>query len=269
MESPQNKIEHHRYHCAEYQGKQGFPAGDTAYLHLGTAGAGRVTQPANQCVEGHGGGHAQVGEHLPVIGEGIGDIPVQQAEGDAQHQPQGIPLGVEDQRSGTNQRGGQGKVIGLVEQHKGAHNEHHRTDPQCPFGFGEVFQFGRHGKTPEKKHPYAHLQRPNDVQTNAKALHYPVAVIIILLRRQHTTPKQRCQAEILGRRYLQKSPSGQRAERAFGCYESENQTLKVLSAISVFSWAMNSSRLMAVVSPLRLRTLMLPASTSLAPSTSI
>ena len=33
---------------------------------------------------------------------------------------------------------------------------------------------------PKNKHPYAYLQRPNDMQTNARSIHYPVAVRFVI-----------------------------------------------------------------------------------------
>jgi len=46
-----------------------------------------------------------------------------------------------------------------------------------------------HNFLQKNKHPLAHLQRPNDVQTNAKAFHYPVAVFLFLGIIAQSVPK--------------------------------------------------------------------------------
>ena len=82
----------------------------------------------------HRHGHAQIGDHLAVVGKGIGDDAVQQAENHHQHLSDGVSLGVEDKRRDAYQRGGQRQIILPV---KGA-DEHHRQAPQEPLGSGKV-----------------------------------------------------------------------------------------------------------------------------------
>ena len=97
-----------------------------------------VVQPADESQQGHGCGHAQVGDHLPVIGAGVGDIAVDQAEDHRQRLAHGIALGVEQQRGDADERGGQSEVPGVLQQEEGQQDGPHRGTPKELFLGGEI-----------------------------------------------------------------------------------------------------------------------------------
>ena len=86
----------------------------------------------------HRHGHAQIGDHLAVVGKGIGDDAVQQAKEHHQHLSHGVSLGVEDKRRDAYQRGGQRQIILPVKGAEGSDDKRRRQAPQEPLGSGKV-----------------------------------------------------------------------------------------------------------------------------------
>lgn len=59
------------------------------------------------------------------------------------------------------------------------YNNHYRRTPQNNFTFWKIVLKLFHNNLQKNKHPNIHLQRPNDVQSNALRIYYPVAVLIL------------------------------------------------------------------------------------------
>lgn len=124
-----------------------------------------MPQPGDQGEHRHGGAHAQVGNHFPVVGKGVGDGAVQQAEQDNERLPCRIALCVEDQGGDPDQGGGKGHPAFPVECQERQQNAAHGAAPQEPLPLGEIRCDGLLHRLPSKKiSTPAHLPRPNDVR---------------------------------------------------------------------------------------------------------
>lgn len=138
VEKAEQEVKYHRHRSGKYQHKGDFTTGEAVDLHLGVVALERVAQPGHQRHYRHGGGHAQVGEHLAVVGKGEGNQSIQQAEQNHQHLACRIALGAENQGRGPNERGGQGEVAAPVKGSKGQQDTGHGAAPQEQLPFGEI-----------------------------------------------------------------------------------------------------------------------------------
>lgn len=70
-------------------------------------------------------------------------------------------------------------IIYSVKNTEWNYNNHYRRTPQNNFTFWKIVLKLFHNNLQKNKHPNIHLQRPNDVQSNALRIYYPVAVLIL------------------------------------------------------------------------------------------
>ena len=121
------------------------------YRHLRMVSVIGIAKPGNQGKQRHRPGHAEVGDHLAKVGKGVGDHAVEQAEQDHQCLPDGVALGIEDQRGRADQRGRQRHEIHPVKEEKGYQDQPGRAAPQGQLSFGEVCGQFLHKPSKHKK----------------------------------------------------------------------------------------------------------------------
>ena len=153
-----------RDHQGQEHRQTPLPGRETLYLHLCPISPKGMAEPGHQRHHRHGKGHAKIGDHFSVIGKGIGDPAVEQAEHHHECLSYGVPLGVEDQGRNADEGGDQGGVILAVKQKKEENNPQYRGAPKGDLGGGEIGMTVLHGRILRKKEASAtHLLRPNDV----------------------------------------------------------------------------------------------------------
>ena len=111
----QNKVEGKGHNSAQRIHSDVFPIADPIYCHLGMVSFVRVSQPGNQCKQRHRTGHAEICDHLSIVGKGVGNHTVEQAEHNHQRLPDGIAFGVEDQGGDPDEGGYEGEEAHAVE----------------------------------------------------------------------------------------------------------------------------------------------------------
>ena len=116
--------------CGENPHDKPVPGPCAAHGHLRTAAGVRVAQPDNEAVNRHGHGHAQIGQHFPIIAETQGNQAVKQAEHDHQRKAQRVSPGTENQRRHTDQRRGQRQITAAVKDKKGNNDQRGGNGPQ-------------------------------------------------------------------------------------------------------------------------------------------
>ena len=121
------------------------------HRHLCAVALVGVFQPGDERKDRHRHGHAEVGDHLSVVGKGVGDDAVEDAEHDGQRLPYGVALCVEDEGGRPDERGAQREIIGAVEQGKREGDEQDGRSPQRVFCRGEVGEEFFHTVPPNMK----------------------------------------------------------------------------------------------------------------------
>lgn len=119
IEGRQNEIEPNGHPHRQKPQNREFSSADPVYLHLRSSPLIGMSQPGDQREDRHGQGHAEIGDHLPIVRKGIGDESIQQAEENHQALPQGIPLCTEDQSRRPDQGRQQRRNVPPVKQEKG------------------------------------------------------------------------------------------------------------------------------------------------------
>ena len=138
VEVGQDEIEHRGHRrCAHAHPDGLFPA-DGIHLDLRLVAVVGVAHPGDQGKDRHRHGHPQIGDHLAVIGKGVGDPAVEQAEHHGQHLPEGVALGVEDQGRHPDQGSAEGHVAFPVKHTERNDDEPNRRSPEHFFVPGKI-----------------------------------------------------------------------------------------------------------------------------------
>ena len=103
-----------------------------------------MPEPRYESEERHRCGHTEIGYHLTVIGEGIGDYAVKNAENDRKKLTERIALGIEDKEGDPDKRRGKGKIFVFSEKQERGENDRYRARPQKFFKQGKIIQHLSH-----------------------------------------------------------------------------------------------------------------------------
>lgn len=97
-----------------------------------------VAEPGDESEKRHGHGHAKVGHHLAIVGKGIGNIAVKQAEKDHEKLACGIALGIKKNGDHADQGGDQRQMITAVEEQEGCSDQKDGGSAKRQFRFGKI-----------------------------------------------------------------------------------------------------------------------------------
>ena len=114
----QDPVKSGGHHRRKSQHDPNLPLANGVDRYLGLVAPEGVFQPGDQGKHRHRHGHAQVGDHFPVVGKAVRNDAIQQAENHHQHLADGIALGGEDQRCHPHQGSEQGQIALPVKEKK-------------------------------------------------------------------------------------------------------------------------------------------------------
>ena len=199
-ERSENEVKYERHNGGQHEYTDRLRRAERAHLRLRALPFIRIAEPRHQRKDRHRRGHAEVGHHLPVIREGERYHAVHRTEHYHERLTRGISLRAEDESRHADERRGEREVFAPCENEKRRCDEKDGYRPKDNFRRRKIrygfFYFCDHETSDlsvprsfsRKKHPRTHLQRPNDVFTDAEAS-LPGGRLNIELRRTHRRPR--------------------------------------------------------------------------------
>ena len=97
VEVVQNEIEANCHQRGQHIHEYKFLIFQPIDSHLRMVSVIGIPQPGNKSEERHRAGHAEISDHLPKVGKGVGDYTIEQAEHDHQRLSDGIAFRIENQ----------------------------------------------------------------------------------------------------------------------------------------------------------------------------
>ena len=137
----EDKIENDRDHERQKGKDAPFPRVYAPHAGLRVSLVRGITKPRCKRPHRHGERHAEIGDHLPVVGEGIRDHAVGGRKNDHEEGSHGIALRRKDEGGNAHKRGAEVEIIFPVKEIEKRENDGVGKEDQAPLKFRKVTKY--------------------------------------------------------------------------------------------------------------------------------